>query len=219
MTRRLARCLVAAALAWAALPGCSPQTALLAAAVPDGATAALLAHTQRVRDDNRRRIVALDAAGDWAGLAQFAQAQLQRDPNTPDWWLVAGYAYSRQGRHVEAAGQYAEAVRLEPDVTLAWTLLAEAYQAAGDTRRALATLDNALLARRDAPQLHWLQAELYAGLERWPEAIAAYRASLALDARHRAAWQGLERAYRASGRVDEAAAAARELAKLQATAR
>jgi tetratricopeptide (TPR) repeat protein len=206
---------LAAALAGA---GCTPQTALLAAAVPPGTASVLLSQTQRVADDNRRRIAALDAARDWPELARFAEAQIKRDPHTPDWWFVAGYAEAQQGAAARAAERYAEAVRLEPDVTLYWSLLAQAWRAAGQPNRALAVLDNALLARRDDAPLHVLQGDIRLEQGRTAAALNAYRAALAVDERHVPAWQGIERAYRADGRTGEADAASREWRRLSKAA-
>lgn len=195
--------------------GCTPQGALLAAAVPDGMTSALLAQTQRVKDDNRRKVVAFEQARDWAGLARFAEDNVKRDPHTPDWWTIAGYAYTQLAQHGRAAECYAEAVRLEPDVTLYWTLLAQAYRAGGQPQRAATALNNAVLARRDDAQLHWLLGETLSDIRRWPDAIAAYRAAVGVDERHVPSWLGLERAYRAAGRTEDARTAAREIERLR----
>lgn len=196
---------------------CTPQTALMAAAVPSGTTSVLLSQTERVRDDNRRQIVALEQARDWTGLARFADENVKRDPHTPDWRLIAGYAYTQLGEPTTAAAQYAEAVRLEPDMTLYWTLLAQSWRTAGQPERALAVLDNAALARRDDPQIPVLQGDIRLDQGRATAAIQAYRAALTIDERHVPAWRGLERAYRANGNQDEAVRAAREAQRIVET--
>lgn len=200
----------------ALLAGCSPQAALLATAVPDGTMSALLSQTQRVEDANRRKIIALEQHRDWAGLARFAEGNLKLDPHTPDWWLVAGYAYTQQQNYTRAAECYMEAVRLEPDASLGWTLLAQSYRASGQPQRAVNTLDKALLAVRDDPQLHWLMGETQGDLQRWRPAIAAYRDAIGVDERYIPAWRGLQRAYEQYGRVDEARDAERMVARLVA---
>jgi len=200
----------------ALLAGCSPQTALLATAVPDGTMSALLSQTQRVEDANRRKIVALEQDRDWPGLARFAEDNLKLDPNTPDWWLVAGYAYTQQQKYTRAAECYVEAVRLEPDASLGWSLLAQSYRASGQLQRAVNTLDKALLAVRDDPQLHWLMGETQSDLQRWRLAIAAYRDAIGVDEQYLPAWRGLQRAYERAGRAEEARDAERTLARLTA---
>lgn len=196
--------------------GCTPQQALLASVVPEGTMSVLLSHAQRVQDANRRQIVSYEQARDWPGLARFAEENIKRDPHTPDWHLVAGYAYGQQSQHERAAAAYAEAVRLEPDVALAWRLLAESYRAAGQPRRAVNALGNALLARPDDVHLYWLLGESESDLGQWPRAIAAYRAATRLDGRHLPSWRGLERAYGESGRLDDAREAQRTVEGLAA---
>ena len=197
------------------LSGCTPQAALLASAVPDGTASVLLSHTEHVPDANRRHIVALEQRHDWAGLARFADDNIRRDPHTPDWLLVAGYAYTQQGRHDQAAERYREAVRLEPDESLGWTLLAQSYRAAGHPQRAANTLDNALLARRDDPRLFALLGDTQIDMQRWSDAISAYRDAVRLDAEYVPAWQGLQRAYAGAGRTREAQEAERMVQRLQ----
>ena len=197
-----------------ALGGCSPQANLLMAALPEGTASALLGHMQRVEDSNRRKIVELEQRQDWQGLIRFSAENVKRDPYTPDWWLVSGYAYTQLDDHARAAESYAEAVRLEPDVTLGWSLLAQSYRAAGQPRRAALVLDNALLARRDDPQLYFLLGETESDLRRWSLAAQAYREAVRLDESFVPAWYGLARAYGELGRTDEAREAAHMLEKL-----
>ncbi|MGE5526593.1 MAG: tetratricopeptide repeat protein [Rhodospirillaceae bacterium] len=200
--------------AWIA--GCSPQAALLASAVPDGTMSVLLSQTQRVADSNRRRIVELEQARDWQGLVRFAEDNIKRDPNTPDWWLVAGYAHTQQSQHMRAAECYMEAVRMEPDARLAWSLLAESYRAAGQPQRAANALSNALLARRDDVQLHWLMGETQSDMRRWQPAVSAYKDALRADPEYLPAWRGLKRAYGELGRAQEAREADGMVSRLSA---
>jgi tetratricopeptide (TPR) repeat protein len=105
---------------------------------------------------------------------------------------------------------------LEPDVSLGWSLLAQAYRSAGQPQRAANSLNNALLARRDDPQLHWLLGETESDMRRWQQAVTAYRAALQVDERYLPAWRGLQRAYSESGRTDDAREAQRMLERLTA---
>jgi tetratricopeptide (TPR) repeat protein len=198
------------------LAACTPQTALMMAAVPDGTASVLLGRMQRVEDSNRRKILELERAHDWEGLARVAEENIARDPYTPDWQIVAGYAYTRLDRHRRAAEAYAEAVRMEPDVALGWTLLAGSYRAAGEPQRAVATLDKALLAVRDDPRLYVLLGDTYMDMHHPRPAIDAYRGAVNVDQALAPAWYGLTLAYRAAGRADDAQEAARVLGKLDA---
>jgi hypothetical protein len=118
-------------LAMALLAACTPQTALLLQALPEGSISTLLGNLQKVDDTNRVRLEELERRGDWDGIARFAEENLVKDRGNSDWWLVAGYAYSQLARHADATRCYAEMVQLAPDDLLGWNLLAQAYRAAG----------------------------------------------------------------------------------------
>ncbi|HXF67232.1 MAG TPA: hypothetical protein VNK67_11120, partial [Burkholderiales bacterium] len=103
---------MAAALALcAALAGCGPKATLLMAVLPEGTLPVLLSQFQGLDETNRRRIAELEARGDWDGLAGFAEENLARERSSAEWWLVAGYAHARAGRHPRAIECYGEAVR------------------------------------------------------------------------------------------------------------
>ncbi len=196
------------------LGGCTPQTGLMMAALPEGTTSALLGHLQRVEDVNRRRIVEFEQRKDWNGLAAFAEENLQRDPYTADWWIVAGYAYTNLGQYDRARRCYSEVIRMAPDDTLGWGLLANSYRATGEVRQALATLDRALLALPDDSRLLYLLGETYAQTERWSDAARAYERALKTDPGSAPAWYGLGLAYASLGQNDRARDAVRALEKL-----
>lgn len=172
-------------------------------ALPEGTVAVLLSHLQGLDDTNRHRVAELEARGDWDGLARFAEENLARERSSAEWWLVAGYAHTRAGRHARAIECYGEAVRLAPDEPLGRNLLAESYRAAGEPLRAARTLEQALLVRRDEPLTWWLLGESYADLGRDAPAAEAYREALRLDAGLVQAWFGLGRAAARLGSVAE----------------
>ena len=64
------------------------------ALIPDGTFTTLLKNMQGVSAPNQEKLAALEKKGDWAGIVQFAQENLQRDPHNADWWIIAGYAQS-----------------------------------------------------------------------------------------------------------------------------
>jgi tetratricopeptide (TPR) repeat protein len=105
---------------------------------------------------------------------------------------------------------------MEPDASLGWSLLAQSYRAAGQPERAANALNNALLARRDDAQLHWLMGETQSDMRRWQSAIAAYRDALRADDQYLPAWRGLKRAYTETGRSEDAREAERMLDRLTA---
>jgi len=186
-----------------ALAGCTPQGALLMSALPAGTVPVLLSHLEGVDDSNRRRIAELEGRGDWQGLVELAEANLARDRNNAEWWLVAGYAYSQLGSHPRAAQCFSEMVRLSPDEMLGWNLLAQSYRSAGEPVRAVQALESAVLVRKDVAATWFLLGESYSDLGRFDPAAAAYREALQLNAGFAQAWFGLGRVYARLGRADE----------------
>jgi tetratricopeptide (TPR) repeat protein len=192
---RLAR----AAACAIALAGCTPQEHLLMALIPDGTFPMLLSHLEKTSDTNRRRLAELDARGDWHGMVKFAGENLARDPSNSDWWMVKGYAYTQLKLHRQAAECYSEMVRLAPDDMVGWNLLAESQRAMGQSARAVQTLDNALLIRRDSPATWFVLGESYSDLGRDAPAAQAYRQAVQLNRSFAQAWYGLGRVYARQG--------------------
>lgn len=208
------RCLLACGLVMSGA-GCTPQQALVSALVPDGTASMLLSHLQDVEDVNRRRIDELEQQRDWAGLAQFADTNIKRDPFSAGWRLIGGYARSQAREYRLAAGYFGEMVRLAPDDITAYHFLAEAQRAAGEPRHALNTLERALLVSRDAPLTYFLLGEAYGDLLRHDAAAAAYRRALLIHPMFADAWFGLGRASLKEGRVEEAREALRALEQMK----
>ena len=202
---------IAVAAMAAVLAGCTGAAPLLLAALPDGTLSVLLGKLQSESDGNRRRVAELEQAADWAGLAQFAEQNIAKEHNNASWWMVAGYAYSRQLLHVRAIESFQEMVRLEPQAPEGWNLLAQEYRAAGDPRQAISVLTRALTAVRDAPVTHMLLGESYNDVGRFDLAERAYRQALDLDAGLTPAWVGLARSQIKLGRPAEAERIARAL--------
>jgi tetratricopeptide (TPR) repeat protein len=216
LPRRSARWLAAAAAACVVitLAGCTPQAALLLSAVPEGTASILLSHFQGEEDSNRRRIAALEARGDWEGLAKFAEANLEKDRNNASWWFVAGYAHEKRGRLPRAIDCYSEMVRLAPDDVMGWTLLAGAYRDTRQPLRAVQALNNAHLIRKGTPGTYFLLGESYSDLDRDLPAAAAYREAVQLDSNFAKAWFGLGRTSARLGRTADYDAALKTLAGL-----
>lgn len=206
---------VAALVLAQALAACTPQQALMSALVPDGTTAMLFSHLQGVADANRRRIAELEQQHDWKGLAQFADDNIARDPFSPEWRLVGGYAHSRARDYPRAANYFAEMVRLSPDDPAAYHFLAEAQRASGQARRALTTLERALLVSRESPATHFLLGQVHSDLAQYAAAAEAYRRALDADPMLADAWFGLGRASLRLGRTQDAREALQTLQRMQ----
>ena len=195
--------------------GCTPQQVLMSAMVPDGTASMVLSHLQNVEDGNRRRIAELEQRRDWAGLAKFAEDNISRDPFSPEWRLIGGYAWSQAGDYPRAAGYFGEMVRLSPDDVTAYHFLAGAQRAAGQQQRALVTLERARLVTRESPVTDFLLGEVNAELGRGSVAVMAYRRALATDPMQAGAWFGMGRESLKLGLVGDAREALRSLQQLR----
>jgi tetratricopeptide (TPR) repeat protein len=204
----------AAVLALLACCGCTPQQALLMSVIPDGTASILLSHFQDEEVGNRERIAELEGSKDWDGLAQFAEANVKKDKNNANWWLVAGYAHSEAGRRDRAIECYGEMVRLAPDDMLGWSLLAKSYRETRQPLRAVNALNNAHLVRQGTAETYFLLGESYSDLDRDLPAAAAYREAVQLDTNLSRAWFGLGRASARLGRAADFDSALQSLSRL-----
>jgi tetratricopeptide (TPR) repeat protein len=204
---------MAGAAMCAALAGCTPAGQLLFSLIPDGTIPILLGNLERESSANRQRVAELERNADWAGLAKFADENIAKSPTNSSWWLVAGYAYSRQKNHARAIEYFREMIRLEPDAADGWNLLGQEYRVAGDSQRAVEVLTQALTALRDSSVTLMLLGESYSDLSRFEPAARAYRQALDIDAGLMQAWAGLARAHIRLGRMSEAESIARSVEK------
>ncbi len=190
---------------------CTPQQALISALIPDGTASVLLGHLQGVEDGNRRRIVELEQQGAWVELAAFADANIGRDPFSPEWRMIGGYAHARRQDFGRAAHYFGEMVRLAPDDVAGYEFLAEAQRAGGEPQRAVVTLERALRIGRESPNTFSILGNAYVDLGRDAEAIAAYRRALEIDPLMMHALWGYGSASVRAGRLDDARAAVNAL--------
>ena len=163
-----------------------------------------MSHFEREVSTNRKRVAELEQKGDWPGIVKFADENLAKDPRNAAWWMVKGYAHSQQKQHANAIAAFSEMVSLEPNAPDAWSLLAQEHRNAGDSRRALVVLDNAMLALRDSPTTFVLLGDTLTDVSRHEEAQRAYRQALELNDLLPSAWSGLAGSLIRLGRVKEA---------------
>ena len=218
MHSALALRLIAALAFVLSAPACTPKAALLSALLPQDTVNIMLGNLERVPDVNRRRVAELEKEGRWGELAAFAEAELSKDRANADWWLIAGYANSRLGKHDRATEAYSQVVRLEPDNAAGWHLLAQSHRASGEPERAVRILERARYALRDSPLTPYLLGESYSDLKRYDLAVPAYRDALKIEERFPAAWFALAMSYARLGRTVEASEAGLRLEKLDPAA-
>jgi tetratricopeptide (TPR) repeat protein len=185
--------LAAALLVVSVLAACAGSAPYTEGKLADGTTSVLLTHLKSLGEGNQKVIADLESRKDWDGLARTAEASIKLNPHNADWWFVAGYAYSRSGRHGLAVERFTERVRLAPDDMVGWNLLAQSMRDAGQPLRAVQALTNAHLVRPGTPATYYLLGESYTDLNRYLPAAAAYRESVKLDSKFSPAWFGLGR--------------------------
>jgi tetratricopeptide (TPR) repeat protein len=207
------RGLIVTAAACVLLAGCTTAGQLLFALVPDGTIPLLLGKLERESDTNRRQVAELERKGDWEGLAKFADDNIAKGANNSSWWLVAGYANSKQKKHARAIECFQEIVRLDPTSPDGWNLLAQEHRTVGDSQRAVDVLTRALTALRDFAQTLTLLGESYSDLSQFELAGRAYRQALDIDGGSMQAWAGLARSHIKLGRMTEAESVARAVEK------
>ncbi|HEV8241116.1 MAG TPA: tetratricopeptide repeat protein [Thermoanaerobaculia bacterium] len=98
---------------------------------------------------------------------------------------------AESGRLPEAVREYREAIRLRPDVALAWTGLGAALRRQGDTAGARAALERALQQSPDLSAAHLQLAALYEEQGALGPAAGHLARVITLEPRHAQAWQGL----------------------------
>ena len=91
----------------------------------------------------------------------------------------------------EATREYREAIRLRPDIALAWTGLGAALRRQGDTAGARAALERALHQAPDLAAAHMQLAILYEEQGALGPAVGHLARVITLEPRHPQAWQGL----------------------------
>ena len=202
-------------LALLAFSGCTPQSMLASALIPDGTTSILLSHLQREEDGNRKRIVELESRKDWDGLVKVAEENLAKDKKNTGWWFVAGYSHSQAGRHQRAIECFRTMAELSPDDMAGWEMLARSYLAVGQPQRAAQTLNNALRVKDNSPMTWMLLGQSYDDLSRPDLAVGAYRAAIRLDEELAPAWFGVGQAYALLNRRVEFEQALKMLEKLK----
>ena len=108
------------------------------------------------------------------------------------------------GRLPEAVREYREAIRIRPDISLAWTGLGAALRRQGDPAAARAALDRALHQSPDLPAAHMQLAVLYEEQGALGPAVGHLARVITLEPTHAQAWQGLASILTRPGAAEQA---------------
>ncbi|GIX44173.1 MAG: tetratricopeptide repeat protein [Candidatus Hydrogenedentota bacterium] len=114
-------------------------------------------------------------------------------------------SYRKSERWVEAANEYEQALRLNPNDVETRALLAEALARAGELDAAEAQFDRAIAQNPNEPQIYYRRGNVYRELRRLDLAIGAFRKALELDPKHKFARNNLGVVYMEKGEYAKAA--------------
>jgi len=165
-----------------------------------------------------RAIAELDQKQDWPGMLALAQGQLQRLPDSSEWWALRGYALARQGQHAAAVESYRRALRLSPEDENTWLALGQTQSDAGDDAEAIKAYKQALRYRPESAPAYLALADLYLRRGEPDLALPNYRESVRYEPELEPGWIGLATAYQATGQFERRDQALLALRKLDAAA-
>jgi tetratricopeptide (TPR) repeat protein len=151
-----------------------------------------------------------------AAIAEY-QATITLDPQQPSWvYLSLGQLLVEQGQLVEAIAVYQQAIELDPDRVEAYRLLAVAQDRAGQIEAAITTYQQAIaLDGSSAPWIYLMLGQLFAGQERFEEAIAVYQQAIAIHPDRAEPYRLLGTVYNSQGNVEAEIASYRKYIELQ----
>jgi tetratricopeptide (TPR) repeat protein len=118
--------------------------------------------------------------------------------------VVAGNTHLVRGEWEEAIAEYEKALALNPDDTLAYLGLGQAYQIQARRKEAQAAYKQAIAIHPDNVMARLALAKLYAVEGKIEKAINQYQAAIELRPNYLASFEALGDLYRAQGEDDEA---------------
>jgi tetratricopeptide (TPR) repeat protein len=160
------------------------------------------------------RVLELERRQEWKALVQFARERLLREPDNPDWEIIAGYGLLQTQDYAQASAAFTRATRRNPEDIDGWNLLGESLRLSGEPARAVRTLEHAATISRTSNVTYFLLGEAYRDSGRPDRAVQAYRESLRIEPAFSATWFGLGLAYLQTGQRDELTAVLEQLRKL-----
>jgi tetratricopeptide (TPR) repeat protein len=159
-----------------------------------------------------------------ASVAFTTFAQEQPPPKDPtgavqqkgsaEWLLNQGREQNDSRRYDQAIESFTQALKLKPDMILAYHGLATAYLRIGDTTKALATAQKAVEVNANDPNSHLAMAQVYLGLRRFNDAIEAYKKVTQLAPGFGLGFYDLGTAYLQAGKPAEAVVPLKEGVRL-----
>jgi len=125
------------------------------------------------------------------------------------------WAYMETGQYMRAEAMCSEAIRLVPDCSFGYALLARLRNLQGKFKQAVYEARRALMRDPDCPCAHYERGSAYAGLGRYRAAIRSLTNATTLDPEYGAAFNNLGYAYLRSSKPLHAIVALKEAVKLK----
>jgi len=152
-------------------------------------------------------LIALYQAGQFAAVAERAQALAESFPSSFILWNIFGAANIGLGRTHEAEQGFSRAIKLNPDYPDAHVNMGNMLQKQGKLDQAIAAYQRALAIKSDHPDACYNMGNAQAERGKLDEAIASYRRALALRPDYAEAQFSIGNALQKQGRLDAAIAA------------
>jgi tetratricopeptide (TPR) repeat protein len=160
------------------------------------------------------QVLALEKKDDWKGLVRLARERLAREPDNPDWEIVAGYALLQLQDYGPASAALARATRRSPEDIDAWNLLGESQRLSGDAARAVRTLEHTATISRTSNVTYFLLGQAYRDSGRPDRAVQALGESIRIQPDFAASWFSLGLVYVQTGQREQLDAVLEQLRKL-----
>jgi len=157
--------------------------------------------------DQMNALIALYQAGQFAAVAERAQALAESFPSSFILWNIFGAANIGLGRTHEAEQGFSRAIKLNPDYPDAHVNMGNMLQKQGKLDQAIAAYQRALAIKSDHPDACYNMGNAQAERGKLDEAIASYRRALALRPDYAEAQFSIGNALQKQGRLDAAIAA------------
>jgi tetratricopeptide (TPR) repeat protein len=172
-----------------------------------------VALANQVSDGERLTILSLQSAAnaDPIKAQAYADSVVTRFPRDERARFVHGNTYAAQQQNELAAGEYEQAVAINPDFSPAYNSLGYAYRAMGRKTDAEPVFKKYIELVPNDPNPHDSYAELLMSMGRFDESIVEYGKALAIDPHFTSSYVGIAANQLFKGRSDAAIAETEKL--------
>jgi tetratricopeptide (TPR) repeat protein len=128
---------------------------------------------------------------DWSGLTALARQKLQKEPNRPEWWQLAGYGHMQLGEMAAARDCFVRVTKLAPEEVNGWNLYAYSLKSLRDSRGALQAVNHAIEIDPYSGTAYVILGELYRDAGQRQAALKAYQRAIEINNGDPFAWLGV----------------------------